>query len=277
MRSFKQQRIAQVLALCITALAASSACSSGASEGGLPEGTATDSSATSAGAGGADGSTGGATATGASTASGTDRPPAIVSFGSNVQTITQGEHVTFTAVVADPDGAGDIEFGDLVDDGTGIVCGAFTAGAQAGTYELVLSWSRINQIAPIDFAHGASEQRRFIGRFFDHAGQGAARTTAITLGCKGGAACGGACVDGPEGCGPAWSVCLPHGTVTTCLGYCASVGSTCSDSCTNPYTGMPAGVITFDNTSCTYYAPGFTVACGGDVFGYEATRCCCAG
>jgi hypothetical protein len=275
-----RQSLARALVLCAVTLGASGACSSGAQEGGAPACTATGSSATSAGAGGAggaDGATAGATTTGTSTASTTGSPPAILSFGTNVQAITQGDEVTFTAVVTDPDGAGDIAFGDLVDEGTGIVCGAFTAGAQEGAYELVLSWSEINQIAPIDFAHGASEQRTFVGRFFDHAGHGAARSAALTLGCNGGAACSGTCVDAPEGCGPAWSACLPHGTVTTCVDYCASVGSTCSGSCTNPYTGMPAGVLTFDNANCTFYAPGFTLACGGDVYGYKATRCCCGG
>jgi hypothetical protein len=273
MRSLERQRIALSLVLCGVTMGASSGCSSGAPEAGAPEGTATDSSATTAGAGGA---TAGTTTTGTSTAS-LDSPPIILSFDSNVQAITQGEQVTFTAVVTDPDGAGDIAFGDLLGGGTGIVYGAFTAGAQQGTYELALSWSQINQLAPIDFGHGASEQRPFVGRFFDHAGRGAARTAAITLQCNGGAACSGTCVGGLEGCGPAWSACLPHGTVTTCVDYCASVGSTCSGSCTNPYTGMPAGVLTFDNATCTYYAPGFTLACAGDVFGYEATRCCCGG
>lgn len=102
-------------------------------------------------------------------------------------------------------------------------------------------------------------------------------TTAATTGTSsaGGATkTGGATTTAPAG-PPAWSDCLPHGAVKTCAAYCAAVGSTCSNTCVSPYTGKPAGVLTFNNATCTSFAAGYTSACEGDVYPDAATRCCC--
>jgi hypothetical protein len=245
--------------------------------------------ATGNGTGGSGGGTGSTTGSAASTAP--NGPPVILTFGTNVPSVTEGEQVQLTAVITDPDGIDDVIGGNLVDDATGATFGAFVTTAQEGAYQFSLSWDQLNQVATIDFASGATIERKVTAQFFDQAGHSVEKTTGVTLTCKGLAACAGACVNvtnDPSNCGSCgracaagpcdsgkcagWTACLSPAP-TTCAAYCAAHSATCSNSCANLYYGIASGVEQFANATCTKASnSGY---CNATILGYGA-RCCCA-
>lgn len=119
--------------------------------------------------------------------------PTFLSFGSDTQRLTQGQSVTITAVVTDPDGIEDVIGGTLVSENGLIHYGAFATGSQEGSYALALSWEKIDQAETIEFVSETS--RIFVAEFFDQAGHRSRRKLELVLHCKGQAACTGQCTD----------------------------------------------------------------------------------
>jgi len=120
--------------------------------------------------------------------------PLFLSFNTNVSKITEGESLTFTALLTDPDGVDDIVGGSLLSENEMIDYGPFIAAGQAGTYSFSLSWMQIQQATPINFEN-SSPSLVFRARFFDQGGNKAVKDSQITLSCDGGSACNGSCTD----------------------------------------------------------------------------------
>jgi hypothetical protein len=213
--------------------------SSTAGTGGHGAGTggATTSSTGTTGSGGAGASSSGSTSTTSSGTGGSapaNQPPVILTFGTNVTSITQGQQVTFTAIVTDPDGIGDVIGGTLLDGG-GATYGAFSTSAQEGAYQVMISWDQIDQVTSIDFAQGATPTRTFKAQFFDQGGHTAEKTVDITLTCNGNGACLGVCKNmsaDAANCGTCGTKCAtgascaqsacacPANQATVCSGVC---------------------------------------------------------
>jgi hypothetical protein len=209
------------------------------------------------GSGGAGGS-GNTTATSSTSAAGGsggapshgDQPPRFLSFGTDVTTITQGQTVTISAVLTDPDGIDDIIGGTLFDS-SGATYGAFATSGEEGAYQLSVTWSQFTQVSPIEFAYGATGQRVLTAQFFDQEGHSAEKSTTITFTCNGIASCDGTCTDTTKTaahcgtCGHACgdgsgcydnkcgklSACLPF--ADSCDEACAAKGKVCKDLCGN--------------------------------------------
>lgn len=127
--------------------------------------------------------------------------PTILSLTTSVGSLTQGESVTITAVVTDPQGIADLIGGQLQDSGGGTY-GAFTTSSDEGSYSLVLSWDAIGAVSPITFDGEGS--RSVVAVFYDQAGNEASEALTLRLTCDAGTACdsvcgmgecGGSCVD----------------------------------------------------------------------------------
>ena len=184
------------------------------------------------GTGGAGGttSTGG---TGGTTTSAPSGPPQIIVLGSNVTSITEGESVTFTAVVTDPNGIDDVIGGTLRDPG-GAIYGAFATSSQEGAYQIVLSWSQIHQVLPIQFDEGASPERELVAEFFDQAAHTASKSISLTLSCEGHGACAGACKDmsaDVKNCKSCGTTCATGGVCGATGCGCPSNGTVCNGVC----------------------------------------------
>lgn len=183
----------------------------------------------------------------AGTTSTGENAPVFLTLSANVTQITEGESVTFTAILTDPDGVDDIVGGSLLDANGAIDFGPFVAAGQEGTYSIILSWAQIHQAVPIHFENMA-ESRTFSARFFDQAANSATKSLGLSLQCAGGSACDGACTDlasdgancGTCGhictsmgcdagsCTPAWSGCFtPADGFVNCAQMCQSVGQAC--------------------------------------------------
>jgi hypothetical protein len=252
--------------------------------GGAGGQTATTSTSTSAGTGGTSGTTTSSTTTSSgSTGSSAGAGPVILVLGSNVPSITQGESVTVSAVVTDPDGIDDV-IGGILSDANGGIYGAFATTGQEGAYEMVVSWGQIQQVGSIDFAQGGSAQRTFTAEFFDQAGHTVQKPITVTLGCKGNGACAGVCLDMTQdanNCGTcghtcpagpcyksqcaAFSNCLGH--VTSCNAGCASIGKTCADKC------PASGGVSFTAAACG--GTPTQVACAASLGATTSAACCC--
>ncbi|MDC0673725.1 hypothetical protein [Nannocystis radixulma] len=175
--------------------------------------------------------------------------PVFLSFKTNVSQLTEGESVTFTAIMTDPDGADDIVGGSLSNDDESLDFGPLTAAGQEGTYSLTLSWAQIHQALPIQFEDG-SMALVFRAVFFDQAGHKASDTIELTLSCPGGSACAGVCTDlavdglncgtcgrtcrGGEdfcengACLQSYSSCVAYDQgLDTCAAICQAEGETC--------------------------------------------------
>jgi len=172
--------------------------------------------------------------------------PVFLSFSTNVKKLTDGESVTFTAILTDPDGVDDIVGGSLLSEDESSDFGPFVAAGQPGTYSIVLSWDQIHQAAPINFENGEMP-RVFQARFFDQKANKASKTAQIVLFCTNGGACDGVCkdftadgdncgtcghfceggcVDGD--CGPLFSSCFSvDGPLDRCDEMCESLQETC--------------------------------------------------
>lgn len=173
--------------------------------------------------------------------------PLFLSFKANVAKITEGETVSFTAVLTDPDGLSDILGGSLLSEDEVIDYGPFIPMGQGGTYVISLSWSQIHQAAAIEFEN-TEPSRLFVARFFDQGGHQATEGTSIAFTCAAGSACGGICADlsadgtncGSCGrlcdsmkcqggqCAPSWSGCVTKvDGFNTCAEACENGGTKC--------------------------------------------------
>ena len=230
-----------------------------------------------------------------STTTSTDGGPFFLSFSTNVGTITDGESVTFTATVSDPDGLDDIAGGTLFTGDGAFSYGPFVAAGQEGTYSITVSWEAIDQVEAIEF-ESIDVERTFRAEFFDTKGKSASRDTTITLSCPGGGACDGACKDlqadadncgtcgkacegGGEngGCGPVFGECINMDDVfASCAEYCQGAGEQCVEAGCNglTYSGYDSddfcmndvGASSFSNT-CDH----INSWVGNEV----VVRCCC--
>ncbi len=189
--------------------------------------------------------------------------PVILQFLTNVNTISDGETVTFTAVVTDPDGVADVIGGSMSSPDGKIGYGAFVTGGEEGAYSLDLSWAQLHQAEAIAF-DGPSTTRSFRAEFFDQGGKSASKTVEMTLSCDDGkritpAVCEGSCTDLDSddvnctqcgivcllsfktsghcvnsGCTPALQGCSTYAEFANCDQQCASLGETCVvGGCTN--------------------------------------------
>jgi hypothetical protein len=191
-------------------------------------------------------------ADGSNDASGDAQPdasaPIILSFGTSSTSMTEGESVTFTAVVTDPNGIDDLIGGTLKSADGQATYGAFATGAQEGAYSLSLSWSQLHATTPINFDQELL--LTFVASFFDQAGHQTTASATIRLHCAGDAACDGVCIDlksDAQNCGACGRLCdspcdqgrcngrapcFPVTASTTCAAHCATLGSACGD-CSN--------------------------------------------
>ncbi|MHB8418397.1 MAG: hypothetical protein ACYDCL_10000 [Myxococcales bacterium] len=178
----------------------SAASSSGGCLFGCPGGSSTG-GASSAGAS-SFGSSGGSSSGGSSTGASSGGGPIILSFGTNVTSLTENQSVTFVAVVTDPAGLQYLVGGNLQSAGGTIQYGAFQATTQ-GSYSLTLSWDQINQANPINFPAGQNVVLTFEAVFFEQSGLSTTRLTQLTFDCgNGGAACAGICCSSGDVCDP---------------------------------------------------------------------------
>ena len=162
--------------------------------------------------------------------------PVFHQFGSNVRWMTEGESITITAVVSDPDGIDDVIGGTLrTPDGVSTY-GAFQTTDQEGAYELQLTWDQVNRIEPINF--DARSVLVVVAEFFDADGHRGAETLALELHCDdaGGSACSGECAD-----------------VAYDRNHCGSCGTACPIESLVENSGTDIGRAYFDSTS-TYWA-----------------------
>jgi hypothetical protein len=216
-----------------------------------------------------------------------NQPPIFLSFGTDVSSITDGQAVTLSAVLTDPDGIDDIIGGTLVD-GSGATYGAFATSGQEGAYQISITWDEFNQVTPIDFAYGATTQRVLTARFFDQAGHSVEQSTTLTLTCNGKAACDGTCTDTTKSasncgtCGHACdsghgcydgkcgklSACLP--IANSCSAACAAKGKVCKDLC-----GSESGEIYYHQMCPNDGASYGVVLCSQQVPDGVSMKCCC--
>jgi hypothetical protein len=180
--------------------------------------------------------------------------PVIHELQTSRTRVLEGESVTFSAVVSDPDG--DL-LGGVLRDAEGTTIAPFAA-AGAGVFSVALSWDEFHAHSPLSFT--GTVQRVFAGEFFDAADNRARREVTLTFDCQGGTACDGVCVDlssDPSNCGACarkcgryshetrfettcelgrcveWYGCLLRSSHSelTCSQYCASLGGSCSTGC----------------------------------------------
>lgn len=123
--------------------------------------------------------------------------PRILSLGTSVKQLTQGESARFVAVITHPDGLDNLAGGQLTSPDGAIKYGAFQADHQ-GSYTLDLSWSLLQQTQPIGFA--SEEMRSFIAEFFDMQGHKTAQSLSLRLHCNGKNACDGVCLAQGDRC-----------------------------------------------------------------------------
>lgn len=192
----------------------------------------------------------------------TGQAPRILSFTSNVTRLIEGQSVSFSAIVTDSDGVGDVIGGQLRSP-SGATYGTFATAAEEGAYSLSVSWSQIHQLEPINASPGGTS-RVFRAEFFDVAGHTVTQDITIQLGCSDTSAsiCDGNCQstdDDPNNCGACGNVCGPgilpwnkgqgvcsEGTCwasyvfdgamvpTTCGTLCSSAGMSCSTRALSP-------------------------------------------
>ena len=114
--------------------------------------------------------------------------PEFLELQLSTDQLSRGDQIVITAFVTDPQGFGDIGGGRLVaQDGT--VYGPFVG--TAGSYQAVLTWSGIDDIAPIAFDEDL--ELRLRAEFFDAANNRSFEDIVVTLHCNGAPACDGFC------------------------------------------------------------------------------------
>lgn len=166
--------------------------------------------------------------------SGGGNGPRFITFNSNVTQITQGESVTFTVVVTDPDGIDDVIGGTLQDPSTGRSYGSFATAASEGAYGITLDWLSIHRVRAITFT-GTTEVRAFEAEFFDVAGNSATRQISITLTCNGLGVCDASCTDitTTSNCGSCGNACAVGGTCSSGTCTCPAGFGDCEGFCTD--------------------------------------------
>jgi hypothetical protein len=191
--------------------------------------------------------------------------PQFLSFETNVDTLYEGESVIFTAVLTDPDGVEDVIGGSLLDDDGGSY-GAFVTSGQEGSYEMSVSWSAIQQVAPIEFDYGSAMARTFVAEFYDADGHVSTRNVVIDLTCSNGwAGCDGNCLDTMSddfNCGSCGNDCA-SGDLCVLESFCQAGSCTageqvdcswmngeCSTGSCNPQTGECVEQNVANNTPC---------------------------
>ena len=119
--------------------------------------------------------------------------PDILVFTSNVEQITQGDSVTFSAIVTHPDVVDQL-IGGLLQSATGATYGAFATGADEGAYSMTVSWWAINEVNALDIDADDTASRPFVGVFYDQAGnETTSEKIAIIATCDLAPACDGIC------------------------------------------------------------------------------------
>ncbi|MFO0608589.1 MAG: hypothetical protein U0324_35815 [Polyangiales bacterium] len=181
------------------------------------------------------------------------RGPVFLSFGTNVMALTETDSVTFTAVLTDPDGSGDLVGGALLDESGMARYGAFMASGGTGAYSLTVTWAQVHAVGRIEFRE--SESRVFLAEFFDMAGNRSTRTVTLRLHCdgRGGGACNGRCTNlsANPNCGGCGVVCPTACDMGTCP--CPTGQTRCGEQCVN--TMLSATNCGGCGQAC---APGFT-------------------
>ena len=117
--------------------------------------------------------------------------PEVLRLNANISTMHPDDTLIITAVVTDPDGIDDVIGGSLIDSESGASYAAFATAASEGSYEVSLTWSAIQTVAPI------YASRTFVAEFFDAAGHRGAGEIEIAFGCTNPmeTPCDGTCVD----------------------------------------------------------------------------------
>ncbi len=247
-------------------------------------------------AGASGSSTGYTTSTGTSTGTtgSGNGPPMILNFSTTVAQITQGESVTFGAIVTDPDGAGDILGGQLTSRDGALTYGNLVSGG-GGAFSLELTWTELHGTQAIA---SDGEQRRFRARFVDSAAHEDEGFVDLTFTCAGQDLCDGVCTnletDG-QNCGSCGNLCPNGGTCTsvgcdpvltpcfyipdtwdTCDERCAALGETCVQGGCDGHTVYSGPT----NPICTDFPSEVNgVGCGDSLFGVLPGmdyRCCCS-
>lgn len=121
--------------------------------------------------------------------------PRFLTFGTNVTSLTEGQAVTFTAVLTDPNGIDDLIGGSLTSLDETIQYGAFATTGQEGAYTMQLSWASINQAEALTFHKTTT--RSFRAVFYDTAGHRVNKDIQLSLTCSENACdgqCSGYCV-----------------------------------------------------------------------------------
>ncbi len=215
--------------------------------------------------------------------------PEIQTLSASATELTEGESVTVTALVTDPEGASNVLSGTLVDAETGDLYGTFT-GRGAGSFDMALSWDDLNAVMDIDLAEGASGSRTLSAAFLDEEGhESAPQSISLTLSCGVDAACAGACADfdaDTDNCGACGNTCRTYDAYDSSgladhpaecdAGQCVvstdcetEIFDSCDDMCAEQgYAGCSDG----DYTGFIFTTD--RGGCGGDMEDYfEISRC----
>lgn len=186
--------------------------------------------------------------------------PSIISFGTNVTELTDGESVRFVALVTDPAGVSSLVGGQLTSADGAIKYGAFTA-SQQGAYSLDLSWAQLSQTQELSFA--TEENRTLVAEFYNTAGQRTQRSIELRFHCRGEPACEGRCLNTGSLCPTSKDkLCIAGSCLAGCYvgeNFTAADAMSSADACKvcKPTTSRTARQTLPDYASCK---PGF--ACG---------------
>jgi hypothetical protein len=216
----------------------------------------------------------------------------IVSFVGDHVRLTEGETVTFTAVVRDPRGEAT---GTLLGPGD-VVYGHLLPAGAPGLFRAALGWADFHAAEPIEMRGDAVRHVR--ARFADRAGPADEAGFDVTLYCDTGAACAGRCVDldGDAGncgrCGGACAGTCDEGScsVAAAPSRCWQVdnaslddGLTCDEVCGMDHQTCAEQGCWDDGEGASLYATpeacaqdstGIRVGCGDELVpGF--LRCCC--
>jgi hypothetical protein len=128
-------------------------------------------------------------------AASTGEAPRILTFTSDVDTLSPVSTVRFDVIVTDPDGIGDVIGGTLTTS-SGDPLGTFATSADEGAYQLTLAWDEFARAATPTFYH--RDDIELVATFFDVAGSSSTATLTLTMSCEG---------VQYGGCGPCAGVC----------------------------------------------------------------------
>jgi hypothetical protein len=142
-----------------------------------------------------------------------DHGPEIISLGTNVGTLGEGESFVVSAIVIDPDGVDDIIGGQLFTEDESAAYGSFQTAAEEGAYMLVLTFEQILAVQD-GLVEAPPVTRTFRAEFFDQSGNSATGSVDLDLTCAANNAllCDGGCFPGE--CHP---VSLPCPQGSNCL------------------------------------------------------------